>query len=95
MALETASLDRLCELARLNLSPSERERLGAELEQVLDLFAALHAAPVDGLVPLAHPHDLTLRLRDDRVTDGDRADALLALATDAEGGYFLVPKVLE
>ncbi|HVF33996.1 MAG TPA: Asp-tRNA(Asn)/Glu-tRNA(Gln) amidotransferase subunit GatC [Candidatus Saccharimonadia bacterium] len=95
MALDPASLDRLCELARLTLAPAERERLGDELERVLELFAALKAAPADGLAPLSHPHDVTLRLREDRVSDGDSADALLALAPEAQGGYFLVPKVLE
>jgi aspartyl-tRNA(Asn)/glutamyl-tRNA(Gln) amidotransferase subunit C len=95
MALEPASLDRLCELARLRLTPEERTALGADLERVLELFAALRAAPVDGLAPLSHPHDLSVRLREDRVTEPDRADTLLALAQGAQGGFYLVPRVLE
>ena len=95
MALEPASLDRLCELARLRLSPEERLALGGDVERVLELFAALRAAPVDGLEPLSHPHELTLRLRDDRVTESDRSEALLALSPAAQGGYYLVPRVLE
>lgn len=95
MTLDPASLDRLCELARLTLAPAERMRLADELERVLELFAALAAAPVEGLAPLAHPHDVSLRLRDDRVSEGDRAESLLALGPGAQGGYFLVPKVLE
>lgn len=95
MALDQASLDRLCELSRLNLAAGDRPAMAADLGRVLDLFAALRAAPVDGLEPLAHPHDLTLVLREDRVTEGDRSDALLALAAGAQGGYYVVPKVIE
>jgi hypothetical protein len=34
-------------------------------------------------------------LRADVVTESDRADALLALAPEARGGFYLVPKVIE
>lgn len=95
MALDPASLDRLCELARLRLTGEERAALADDLGRVLALFAALRAAPVDGLAPLAHPHELALALRDDRVTERDRADELLAQAPAAQGGFYLVPKVLE
>ena len=95
MALDQASLDRLCELSRLKIAADERPAMAADLGRVLDLFAALRAAPVDGLEPLAHPHDLTLKLREDRVTEGDRGDALLALSSGSQGGYYVVPKVIE
>ncbi|HET9483565.1 MAG TPA: Asp-tRNA(Asn)/Glu-tRNA(Gln) amidotransferase subunit GatC [Xanthomonadales bacterium] len=95
MALDPASLDRLCELARLRLTGEERDALAEDLGRVLELFAALRAAPVDALAPLAHPHELALMLRDDRVTERDRADELLGLAPAAQGGFYLVPKVLE
>ena len=36
-----------------------------------------------------------LRWREDRVTDGGQADAVLANAPDREGEYFGVPKVVE
>lgn len=95
MARDPAGVDRLCELARLSLDPTERSALGADLERVLDLFAALRAAPVDGLEPLAHPLELAAPLRADRVTERDRSAELMALAPQAQGGWFLVPKVLE
>ena len=44
---------------------------------------------------MAHPHERALAWRDDAVTQGDRADAFLALAPDARGGLYVVPKVIE
>jgi aspartyl-tRNA(Asn)/glutamyl-tRNA(Gln) amidotransferase subunit C len=95
MSIDSATLDHLGRLARLALSPDEREPLRRDLEQVLGLFDALRAVPVDGVEPLAHPHDVALRLRPDAVTESDQHEAMLALAPEARGGYYLVPQVIE
>jgi aspartyl-tRNA(Asn)/glutamyl-tRNA(Gln) amidotransferase subunit C len=36
-----------------------------------------------------------LRLREDKVTDGGNADALMTNAPDGEDHFFVVPKVVE
>jgi aspartyl-tRNA(Asn)/glutamyl-tRNA(Gln) amidotransferase subunit C len=95
MAFDAATLDHLGRLAKLALDHDERARLGADLARVLSLFDALAAAPTAGVEPLAHPLGLHLRLREDRVTEADRSARLLALAAEAQGGYYLVPKVIE
>jgi aspartyl-tRNA(Asn)/glutamyl-tRNA(Gln) amidotransferase subunit C len=95
MAFDAATLDHLGRLAKLTLDNDERARLGADLARVLSLFDALAAAPTAGVEPLAHPLGLHLRLREDRVTETDRSERLLALAAEAQGGYYLVPKVIE
>ena len=41
------------------------------------------------------PLATTLRLREDRITDGNRQSDILANAPAAAGGYFTVPKVVE
>jgi Asp-tRNA(Asn)/Glu-tRNA(Gln) amidotransferase C subunit len=43
----------------------------------------------------AHPFDASLRLRADEVTEGDQSELFLAQAPESQGGYFLVPRVLE
>jgi aspartyl-tRNA(Asn)/glutamyl-tRNA(Gln) amidotransferase subunit C len=48
-----------------------------------------------GIEPMAHPHAQTLVWRSDEVSQSDRADAFLALAPEARGGLYLVPKVIE
>jgi aspartyl-tRNA(Asn)/glutamyl-tRNA(Gln) amidotransferase subunit C len=39
--------------------------------------------------------DQKLRLREDRITDGDIRDEVLANAPEAQHGFFTVPKVIE
>jgi aspartyl-tRNA(Asn)/glutamyl-tRNA(Gln) amidotransferase subunit C len=95
MPLSPQQLDHLARLARLELTGDDQAQLGADLSRVVELFDQLRSAPTDDLAPLAHPLDMHLRLREDTVTETDRSDALLALSTEAQAGFYLVPKVIE
>jgi aspartyl-tRNA(Asn)/glutamyl-tRNA(Gln) amidotransferase subunit C len=88
-------IDHLARLSRLALDASDRERLANELPRVIALLDELARAPVDGIAPMAHPLELSARLREDVVTEGDRSDELLALSAEAQGGYYLVPRVID
>ena len=85
----------IAELARLAIPVDQEEGHARELAAVLDLFAALSAAPVDGLLPLSHPGDPALRLRADFAAISDERAAFEAQAPAMSGGYYLVPKVIE
>lgn len=95
MSVDRATVRRIARLARLAIAEDDLAASALELGRVLDLAAALGAADVAGVEPMAHPHAQALTWRPDAVTESDRADELLALAPDARGGYYLVPKVIE
>ncbi len=95
MAIETAHLHRLALLARLDLPDSEEARLAHDLEALLGLVAQLQNAPVEGLKPMAHPHDVAATLRADAVSEADSLTALEGIAPEMASGMFLVPKVIE
>jgi aspartyl-tRNA(Asn)/glutamyl-tRNA(Gln) amidotransferase subunit C len=88
-------IERLAELARIALSEDERARFQVDLDRVVAMMEELRRADVDGIEPLAHPFDARLGLRPDEVTEGDRSETFLAQAPESQGGYFLVPRVLE
>jgi len=95
MSIDAATVRHIARLARLAVGENELAPIAGELSRVLDLADQLGAAQIDGVAPLAHPHEQTLAWRPDAVTEPDLADAFLALAPDARGGLYLVPKVLE
>ena len=95
MNLDHATVRHIARLARLALPDGDLDAVRAELARVLDLFDDLQTANVDGLNPLAHPLDQVVTLRDDVVTEGDRSAELLALAAESQGGFYVVPKVIE
>lgn len=95
MHIEANDLDRLARLARLALNADERSTLANSLDDVLGMVSALREVDVNGITPMAHPHDATLRLRADVVNETDRQSALEQIAPQMQGGLYLVPKVLE
>ena len=92
---DSLPLDSLARLARLELDAVEREHLAHDLARVVGLLDELKRVDVENVAPLAHPHEPVLALREDVVTETDRSEAFLALAPEAQGGFFLVPKVIE
>lgn len=95
MSLSPAELSRLAQLAQLELDPSEREHLGAQLDRVFGLIEQLQAVDTRGIEPLSHTLDLSQRLREDRVTEVNQRDLFQAQAPAAEAGLYLVPRVIE
>ena len=94
MSIDHATVRRIARLARLSVGEADVARLADELNRVLGLADQLAAADVEGVEPMAHPHAQPLGWRADVVTETDRADEFLALAPDARGGLYVVPKVL-
>jgi aspartyl-tRNA(Asn)/glutamyl-tRNA(Gln) amidotransferase subunit C len=95
VSVDSAKVRAIAELARLAIPRDQEASLASELSAVLDMFDALAAAPVDDLLPLAHPGDPTLRLRADVVTETDQREAFAAIAPAESAGFYLVPKVIE
>ncbi|MBN8743899.1 MAG: Asp-tRNA(Asn)/Glu-tRNA(Gln) amidotransferase subunit GatC [Betaproteobacteria bacterium] len=99
MSLTLPDIDRLAQLARLDLTASERDHLLTDLNAFFAVVEQMRAVDTDGVEPLAHPlsavQDMPLRLREDAVTEGNIRDAALRNAPDAQDGLFLVPRVVE
>ena len=95
MTVTNADVRHIAKLARLAMSDSEIEAMVPELNSILGWVEQLGEVDTDGVDPLTAVIPNTLRLRDDKVTDGDCRDDVLANAPVAEHGFFAVPKVIE
>jgi aspartyl-tRNA(Asn)/glutamyl-tRNA(Gln) amidotransferase subunit C len=99
MALTLPELDRIANLARLELQPAESERLLTQLNGFFGIVEKMRAVDTSGIEPLAHPvaaiQDIVLRLRDDVVSEPNQREANQQTAPAVERGLFLVPKVIE
>ncbi|MDR3387998.1 MAG: Asp-tRNA(Asn)/Glu-tRNA(Gln) amidotransferase subunit GatC [Rudaea sp.] len=95
MSIDHTTVRHIARLARIAVDEGDVPRLADELARVLDLADRLAGADLAGVEPMAHPHAQMLAWREDRVAEPDRADAFLALAPEARGGLYLVPKVIE
>ena len=99
MSLTSSDIARIVNLARLELQPVESERMLTQLNGFFGIVEAMRAVDTTGVQPLAHPvaaiQDITLRLRDDAVSEPDNREANQRSAPVVERGPFLVPKVIE
>ena len=95
MSLDADTVRRVASLARIRMEPPELARMEAELNGILGWVEQLQAVPTEGVEPMAGGGAVSLRLREDVVTDGGKPEAVLANAPDPEGAYFGVPKVVE
>ena len=99
MALTFKDIERVANLARLELRPDETERTLSQLNGFFALVAQMEAVNTDGVEPLAHPAavlgDVALRLREDIASEPNQREASQASAPAVERGLFLVPKVIE
>jgi aspartyl-tRNA(Asn)/glutamyl-tRNA(Gln) amidotransferase subunit C len=99
MSLTSADIARIANLARLELHPAESERMLTQINGFFELVEKMRAVDTTGIEPLAHPlatiQDVTLRLREDRVSEPNNREANQRNAPVVENGLFLVPKVIE
>jgi aspartyl-tRNA(Asn)/glutamyl-tRNA(Gln) amidotransferase subunit C len=95
MSLNADEVRRIARLARLALTEGELAAMQQELEGILGLVAQLRAADTAGVEPMAHAQDVTLRLREDVITETDQRERFQAIAPEVEAGLYLVPKVVE
>ena len=95
MSLSTADVARIARLARLRVTEADSRTIEAQLNGILGLIETMRAVDTTGVEPMSHPQDLSLRLRDDVVTETDCRAAYQAVAPQVENGLYLVPKVIE
>ena len=95
MSLVHDQVRRLARLARIALRPEETEAVLEQLNRVLGLVDEMRRVDTVGVDPMAHPLDAVQRLRPDAVTEPDRRELYQSVAPAVEGGFYLVPKVIE
>jgi aspartyl-tRNA(Asn)/glutamyl-tRNA(Gln) amidotransferase subunit C len=99
MSLTSSDITRIANLARLELAPAESDRMLAKLNDFFGIVEAMRAVDTTGIEPLEHPvatiQEISLRLRDDVVSEPNQRDANQRSAPAVDRGLFLVPKVIE
>ena len=95
MSLSSDDVEKIAHLARLAVNSDETGSLSRDLSNILDLVAQMEAVDTGGVLPMAHPLEMSQRLRLDEVTETNQRELYQSNAPQAEAGLFLVPKVIE
>jgi len=95
MRITAQEVRETAELARLDLTPDEVERLEQQLSAILDYMTDLQKLDTTGVEPMTHAVPLFAPLRGDELGPQLDAETALADAPRREGSFFEVPKIIE
>ncbi|MGW9230876.1 Asp-tRNA(Asn)/Glu-tRNA(Gln) amidotransferase subunit GatC [Pseudorhizobium sp. NPDC055634] len=95
MSVDLATVKRVARLARIAVSEDEAEHMVGELNGILGFVEQLGEVDVSGVEPMTSVTPMVMRKRADEVTDGGKADDIVANAPATDRNFFLVPKVVE
>jgi aspartyl-tRNA(Asn)/glutamyl-tRNA(Gln) amidotransferase subunit C len=91
MAIEREQLLHVAHLARLELGDAEAERLGAQLNDILDAVSKVSELDLSDVPPTSHPLDIVNVSAADEPRECLTVEEALANAPEREGAYFKVP----
>ena len=94
MKITHKEIRHVAELARLRFSPSEEERITAQLNDILDYIAKLQEVDTTGIEPTSHVLELVNAFRQDEAMISLSRDESLSNAPEEASGMFTVPRII-
>ena len=95
MSVDQATVRRIAHLARIKLDEADVPQMQGELNAILAFVEELNEVDVTGVEPMSSVTPMSMKKRQDLVSDGGDVAAILANAPATEDGFFVVPKVVE
>ena len=95
MALTREDVERAARLARIAIDAAEADEVLEQLGRIFVMIEEMQAVDVSNVEPMSHAQDVSLRLREDAVTEVDQHELFQSIAPRVEAGLYLVPKVIE
>ncbi len=95
MSVDIETVKRVAKLARIAVEDDEAAKMQGELNTILGFVEQLNEVNVDGVEPMTSVVETTMKKRIDEVTDGNKADDIVANSPETDDHFFMVPKVIE
>jgi len=95
VSIDTATVNKIARLARLELDPEAVETIREQLESILDYVAMLDELDLSETLPTAQTVTPDQPLREDRPSPCPGSEQATSNAPDAAENMFRVPRVLQ
>ncbi len=95
MSLGPDDVKSIAHLARLEIEEKNISDYASNLSSILDLVEQMNAVDTTDVKPMAHPMDVSQRLRADEVLEENQREVFQKVAPKTEDGLYLVPQVIE
>ena len=95
MQVDEKTVRRIARLARIKVTDEEAKGLEKELSGILDWVKQLDEVDTRSVEPMTRVVAQEMKMRADKVTDGEIAADIVRNAPMKEDNFFVVPKVVE
>ncbi len=94
MKITQEEVQRVAQLARLDLSAAEVERMTGQLDAILSYVAKLDELDTTGVAVTTHTQEVVNAFRDDEVQESLPREHALSNAPEQNGESFVVPRII-
>ncbi len=92
MSVDLATVKRVAHLARIAVTDEEAARMEGELNTILGFVEQLSEVDVDGVEPMTSVMPMAMKKREDVVTDGSKAEDIVANAPEHHRQFLCRPE---
>lgn len=95
MKITQEIIEHIADLARLNLTDSEKEKLTFEMANIVSYVDKLNELDTSDVLPTSHVKPVHNVFREDKVQESYDREKILANSPSVDEGCFKVPRVVE
>jgi aspartyl-tRNA(Asn)/glutamyl-tRNA(Gln) amidotransferase subunit C len=92
--IKKEEVEYLALLARLNLSPEEKDVLSEQIIEIINYVEKINQLDTKEVNPTFNVLPLGEKMREDKVEKSFDCEKLLKIAPEREGNFFKVPKIV-
>ncbi len=93
--MDKNTIIKIADLAKIEINDDELDEITSSLNKILKLVDEMEIISTEDVNPMAHPLNLTQRLRKDIVLEKNERDELQKNNKFVNEGYYKVPKIIE
>ena len=93
--MDKNTIIKIADLAKIEINDDELDEITSSLNKILKLVDEMEIISTEDVNPMAHPLNLTQRLRKDIVLEKNERDELQKNNKFVKEGYYKVPKIIE
>lgn len=95
MSVAKKDVEHVAELARIELSETEKEEMIGDLNKVLDYVEKLSELDTENEDIIINPYYIENKFRSDEIEKSMDIDEVMVNAPEKLEGYILVPRIIE
>jgi aspartyl-tRNA(Asn)/glutamyl-tRNA(Gln) amidotransferase subunit C len=95
MKISKDTVEYVANLAKLDLSEEEKNRLMLDMERIISFFDKISNLDTSEISPTDHVIPVKNVFRDDKACNSYDREEMLKNAPSKEKGYFKVPRIIE